>query len=199
MLRPHQPEGSTTARAHSNILLPLARLITGTKGSWILLRPKITQRNEYIDELEDSIKNHAEQLQNRDIILTNHQTIQKTLNEELTQRENTINKMKTRIDELGIRSTELISEKNNHIETLNDAMNHGKKGRLYKLTLTNIQFITAVRYLYSIPNNQLEGFTRALHKPVPQLPLGRQLDPQDAQPRPGPRPLSRTERKRRAQ
>ncbi len=115
---------------YSNILLPLASLITGTIGSWILLRSKITQRNEYIDELESSIKNHAEQLQNRDITLTNHQTIQKTLNEELTQRENTINKMKARIDELSVRSKELISEKNNHLATLNDALKHKEQDTL---------------------------------------------------------------------
>ncbi len=53
-----------------------------------------------------------------------------------------------------------------------DAINHGKEGRPYKLTRTYIQFLTAVRYLYSVPYRQLEGFTRALHKLVPQLPPG---------------------------
>ncbi len=53
-----------------------------------------------------------------------------------------------------------------------DAMNHGKEGRPYKLTPTYIQFLTAFRILYSVPYRQLEGFTRALHKLVPQLPPG---------------------------
>jgi predicted flap endonuclease-1-like 5' DNA nuclease len=115
---------------YSNILLPLASLITGTIGSWILLKPKINQRDEYIEELEDSIKNHAEQLQNRDITLTNHQTSQKTFNKELSQRENTINKMKARIDELSVRLKELISEKNNHLATLTDALKHKEQDTL---------------------------------------------------------------------
>jgi hypothetical protein len=49
-------------------------------------------------------------------------------------------------------------------------MNHAKEGRPYKLTPTYIQFLTAFRILYSVPYRQLEGFTRALHKLVPQLP-----------------------------
>ncbi|GAG04054.1 unnamed protein product, partial [marine sediment metagenome] len=53
-----------------------------------------------------------------------------------------------------------------------DAMNHAKEGRPYKLTPTYIQFLTAIRYIYQMPYRQLEGFTRALHKLVPQLPPG---------------------------
>jgi len=53
-----------------------------------------------------------------------------------------------------------------------DAMNHGKEGRPYKLTPTYIQFLTAFRFLYGVPYRQLEGFTRALHRLVPQLPSG---------------------------
>ena len=51
-------------------------------------------------------------------------------------------------------------------------MNHGKEGRPYKLTPTYIQFLTAFRILYGVPYRQLEGFTRALHKLIPQLPPG---------------------------
>jgi len=51
-------------------------------------------------------------------------------------------------------------------------MNHGKEGRPYKLTPTYIQFLTAFRILYGVPYRQLEGFTRALHRLVPQLPPG---------------------------
>jgi len=53
-----------------------------------------------------------------------------------------------------------------------DAMNQGKEGRPYKLTPTYIQFLTAVRHLYRVPYRQLEGFTRALHRLIPQLPPG---------------------------
>ncbi len=51
-----------------------------------------------------------------------------------------------------------------------EAMNRGKEGRPYSLSRTYIQFLTAVRYLYDMPYRQLEGFTRALHRLVPQLP-----------------------------
>ena len=51
-------------------------------------------------------------------------------------------------------------------------MNHGKESRLYKLTPTYIHFLTAIRYLHQMPYRQLEGFTRALHKLLTQLPPG---------------------------
>ncbi len=77
-------------------------------------------------------------------------------------------------DERLIRRGELILElgfvENYQAEL--DAMNHGKEGRPYKLTPTYIQFLTAFRILYGVPYRQLEGFTRALHKLVPQLPPG---------------------------
>lgn len=47
---------------YPNIRLPLASLITGTIGSWILLKPKITQRNEYIEELEGAHAQRARYL-----------------------------------------------------------------------------------------------------------------------------------------
>jgi len=77
-------------------------------------------------------------------------------------------------DERLIRRGELILELSfveNYQNEL-DAMNHGKEGRPYKLTPTYIQFLTAFRILYSVPYRQLEGFTRALHKLVPQPPPG---------------------------
>jgi len=78
------------------------------------------------------------------------------------------------IDEKLIRRGELILELS-FVESYQkelDAMNRGKEGRPYSLTHTYIQFLTAVRYLYGIPYRQLEGFTRRLHKLVPQLPTG---------------------------
>jgi len=77
-------------------------------------------------------------------------------------------------DERLIRRGELILELSfvENYQAELDAMNHGKEGRPYKLTPTYIQFLTAIRYLYGVPYRQLEGFTRALHKLVPQLPPG---------------------------
>ena len=77
-------------------------------------------------------------------------------------------------DERLIRRGELILELGfveNYQNEL-DAMNHGKEGRPYKLTPAYIQFLTAIRYLFQMPYRQLEGFTRALHRLVPQLPPG---------------------------
>jgi len=76
------------------------------------------------------------------------------------------------IDERLIRRGELILELGfveGYREEL-EAMNRGKEGRPYSLSRTYIQFLTAVRYLYGMPYRQLEGFTRALHRLVPQLP-----------------------------
>jgi len=77
-------------------------------------------------------------------------------------------------DERLIRRGELILELGfvKNYQTELDAMNHGKEGRPYKLTPTYIHFLTAVRYLFQMPYRQLEGFTRSLHRLVPQIPPG---------------------------
>ena len=101
-------------------------------------------------------------------------------------------------DERLIRRGELILELSfveNYQNEL-DAMNHGKEGRPYKLTPTYIQFLTAFRILYGVPYRQLEGFTRSLHKLIPQLPSGDLLRPQETKPRPEPRPLPSAEENR---
>jgi len=43
-----------------------------------------------------------------------------------------------------------------------DAMNRGKEGKRYKLTNSYVHFLAVVRYLFSMPYRQLEGFARAL-------------------------------------
>jgi hypothetical protein len=49
-------------------------------------------------------------------------------------------------------------------------MNKHKRGRNYHIANTYIQLLAAVRYLYSMPYRQLEGFARALHRLVPTTP-----------------------------
>ena len=49
-------------------------------------------------------------------------------------------------------------------------MNKHKRGRNYHISNTYIQLLAAIRYLYSTPYRQLEGFTRALHRLVPTTP-----------------------------
>ena len=49
-------------------------------------------------------------------------------------------------------------------------MNDGKVGRPFKLTDRYIVFLAVVRYLFSMPYRQLEGFTRALNRLIPKLP-----------------------------
>jgi hypothetical protein len=49
-------------------------------------------------------------------------------------------------------------------------LNLGKVGRPYKVTYMYVMFLAIVRYLFSMPYRQLEGFTRALHRLIPRLP-----------------------------
>jgi hypothetical protein len=49
-------------------------------------------------------------------------------------------------------------------------LNCGKVGRPYKVTYMYVMFLAVVRYLFSMPYRQLEGFTRALHRLIPRLP-----------------------------
>jgi hypothetical protein len=49
-------------------------------------------------------------------------------------------------------------------------LNCGKVGRPHKVTYMYVMFLAVVRYLFSMPYRQLEGFTRALHRLVPRLP-----------------------------
>jgi len=77
-------------------------------------------------------------------------------------------------DERLIRRGELILDTSlleSHEEELK-TMNKGRRGRPYLLADTYVQLLSAVRYLYSMPYRQLEGFTRALHRLVPALPPG---------------------------
>jgi hypothetical protein len=77
-------------------------------------------------------------------------------------------------DERLIRRGELIldleSLKNHEKELEN--MNEGRPGPRYKLANTYIQLLAAIRYLYQMPYRQLEGYTRILHRLVPDLPRG---------------------------
>jgi hypothetical protein len=49
-------------------------------------------------------------------------------------------------------------------------LNDGKVGRPFKITYGYIVFLSVVRYLFSMPYRQIEGFTRALNRLVPRLP-----------------------------
>jgi hypothetical protein len=49
-------------------------------------------------------------------------------------------------------------------------MNDCKVGRPFKITDGYIVFLAVVRYLFSMPYRQLEGFTRALSRLIPKLP-----------------------------
>jgi len=51
-------------------------------------------------------------------------------------------------------------------------MNRGKEGRPFTLTHSHIGFLGVVRYLYTMPYRQLEGFAIALNRLVPRLPSG---------------------------
>ena len=77
-------------------------------------------------------------------------------------------------DERLIRRGELIldleSLKNHEKELKN--MNEGRPGPRYKLANSYIQLLAAIRYLYSLPYRQLEGYTRILHRLVPDHPQG---------------------------
>jgi len=46
----------------------------------------------------------------------------------------------------------------------------GKVGRPYRVTCMYVVFLAVVRYLFSMPYRQLEGFTRALHRLIPGNP-----------------------------
>jgi len=76
------------------------------------------------------------------------------------------------IDERLIRRGELlldVSFLENYQEEL-EAMNQDKTGRPFRLARSYIQLLSTVRYLYSMPYRQLEGFTRALNRLVPLIP-----------------------------
>jgi hypothetical protein len=49
-------------------------------------------------------------------------------------------------------------------------LNDGKVGRPFKITYGYIVFLAVVRYLFSMPYRQIEGFTRSLHRLIPRLP-----------------------------
>jgi len=77
-------------------------------------------------------------------------------------------------DERLIRRGELILDLEslrNHEKELEN-MNEDRPGPRYKLAASYIQLLSATRYLYQMPYRQLEGYTRILHRLVPDLPRG---------------------------
>jgi len=76
------------------------------------------------------------------------------------------------VDERLIRRGELILDLEslgNHEKELEE-MNKGRPGPRFRIANSYIQLLSAVRYLYQMPYRQLEGYTRALHRLVPELP-----------------------------
>jgi hypothetical protein len=49
-------------------------------------------------------------------------------------------------------------------------LNDGKVGRPFKIANGYIVFLAVVRYLFSMPYRQIEGFIRSLHRLIPRLP-----------------------------
>ena len=73
-----------------------------------------------------------------------------------------------------IRRGELILDSSlmkNHVKELK-TMNTHRIGRPYTISHSYVKLLTAVRYIYQMPYRQLEGFTNALHRLVPDLPTG---------------------------
>ena len=76
------------------------------------------------------------------------------------------------VDERLIKRGELVLDLEsleNHEKEL-EGMNKGRPGPRFRLANSYIQLLAAVRYLYQMPYRQLEGYTRALHRLIPQLP-----------------------------
>jgi hypothetical protein len=78
------------------------------------------------------------------------------------------------VDQRLIRRGELILDlqtlRNNRKEP--QEMNEGRPGPRYTLSNSYIRLLAAVRYIYQMPYRQLEGYTRTLHRLVPELPSG---------------------------
>jgi chromosome segregation ATPase len=106
---------------------------TGLLGSWLFLKPRISQRDEYIEELEKGTKKYGKQLKDKTNSLTQNENTIKKLKEESYQKGNMINKAREKISELNNSSQELISEKDSHLETLNNALKN-KEQNILKLT-----------------------------------------------------------------
>lgn len=76
------------------------------------------------------------------------------------------------VDERLIRRGELILDLEslgNHEKELEE-MNKGRPGPRFRIANSYIQLLAVVRYLFQMPYRQLEGYTRALHRLIPELP-----------------------------
>jgi len=75
-------------------------------------------------------------------------------------------------DERLIRRGELVLDLEslkNHGKELEE-MNRGRPGPRFRIANSYVHLLAAVRYLYQMPYRQLEGFTRGVHRLVPELP-----------------------------
>lgn len=104
------PDIIASLRIEDFILLG-ASLIIGVLISWILSRPRINQRDNYISELEDSIEDKDANLKDLKKNLKEQQTTLESLNTELRQGEETRNSL-----------NEQLKEQKKYINTLEDEM-----------------------------------------------------------------------------
>jgi hypothetical protein len=49
-------------------------------------------------------------------------------------------------------------------------LNNNNIGHPFKITNGYIKFLAIIRYLFSMPHRQIEGFARSLNKLIPKLP-----------------------------
>ena len=76
------------------------------------------------------------------------------------------------VDERLIRRGELILDLDsleNHGKELEE-MNKGRPGPRFKYSDSYVRLLALIRYLFQMPYRQLQGYTRVLHKLVPEFP-----------------------------
>jgi predicted flap endonuclease-1-like 5' DNA nuclease len=102
-------------------------------SSWLFLGPKMSKKSKYIAELEKITKKNVKQLKNQSESLTQNETSLKTLNDELSDRENMIIGAREKIKDLNARAKDIIFAKDRHIEALNNSLDDKDKN-IKKLT-----------------------------------------------------------------
>jgi predicted flap endonuclease-1-like 5' DNA nuclease len=89
-------------------LLPAAGLAAGTVITYIYGQRKVNQRDDHIEELEDTVKTRDDKIKSLNKNLKEHEATMEALNTDLSQRDTTIQSLEKHI-----------SERNEHVDTLN--------------------------------------------------------------------------------
>lgn len=123
--------------------------------SWLFSKIKIGHRDDYIEELEDSIKSKDKNLKDLNKTLKDKEASLENLNADLNQREKIINDLDEKATEMNIRAKEIFTKQENRIEEIDTSLKY-KDANLMDITAHAQEQDSIIESLKTVMNQKEE-------------------------------------------